>query len=58
MPMGPTVRFTAPETAIVEDRDVPEPGPNELLVETTRSLIERQREAVQETPALVTAQAF
>ena len=39
MPMGPTVRFTAPETAIVEDRDVPEPGPNELLVETTRSLI-------------------
>ena len=39
MPTGPTVRFTAPETAIVEDREVADPGPGGLLVETTCSLI-------------------
>lgn len=34
-----TVVFTGPESVVLEDRPVPEPAPDEVLVETTRSLI-------------------
>jgi len=39
MPANPTVVFTRPEEVAIEDREVPEPGPDEVLIETTRTLI-------------------
>ena len=36
---NPTVVFTQPKTAVIEDRDIPSPGPGQLLVRTRRTLI-------------------
>ena len=36
---NPTVVFTEPRTAVVEERDIPSPGPGHLLVRTRRTLI-------------------
>lgn len=39
MTANPTVVFTEPRQARIEDRAIPEPGPGEVLVETSRSLV-------------------
>lgn len=39
MATNPTVVFTDVETVAVEERPVPEPGPEEVLVRTTRTLV-------------------
>jgi len=36
---NPTVVFTQPKTAVIEDREIPSPGPGQLLVRTGRTLI-------------------
>jgi 2-desacetyl-2-hydroxyethyl bacteriochlorophyllide A dehydrogenase len=39
MSANPTVVFTRPEEIAIENRSVPEPGPDEVLIKTTRTLI-------------------
>ena len=39
MPTNPTVVFTDVETVTVEERSVPEPGPEEVLVRSSRTLV-------------------
>ncbi len=39
MPGNPTIVFAAPCEVVIEDRDVPSPGPGELLIRTRLTLI-------------------
>jgi 2-desacetyl-2-hydroxyethyl bacteriochlorophyllide A dehydrogenase len=39
MPDNPTVVFTAPREVVLENREVPSPGPGDLLIRTRASLI-------------------